>query len=510
MERFGIRLARSWIALALASAAIAAPPAGAATGADTDHVVDTFAPGADDAERALHGIYTGFGAAATGGEGRARFTVTSLADSGLGSLRSALESVGRLGGGRVDFAVGGDIALLAELVVPGNTTIDGLTAPAPGVTLWGDRLGPGGGVLEIHRGNVVVRGLRIRNAVNDGIQIAAKRGVPFGRVVVDHCSVTNSGDGGIDVTGGDGALVTDVTLSWNYLAANGGPCAKTWCGGGALVKYGVTRLSAHGNVWDKNLRRNPSIDGAEVDGGALADVRGNVVRGYVESGTQLRDGARGNVVGNFFAGARPLLTAGAAVFVAANAGADAASAAAPFDVASPLAIVTAATVLAAAGAPPFDAIDAAYRDALATYAEAKNALVAPSSDRTALGFAGGAPPAPDAPLDDATLARARRMLRSARTARTRGDAVRAAADYGAAAALVGAPRGLYARAGHRVAAEAALGASAVATDTDAAEAYAHAAHTHARRAGDVRLERRAARRLAALGAPAARGAPNRR
>ncbi|MCC6766364.1 MAG: right-handed parallel beta-helix repeat-containing protein [Deltaproteobacteria bacterium] len=501
MERLVARLARSCAALALAYAVSAVPPAGAAAdGSAPDHVVDVFTPGADDAERALRGSYSGFGGAATGGEGRARFTVTSLADSGLGSLRSALEAAGRLGGGRIDFAVGGDIVLLAELSVPGDSTIDGLTAPAPGITLWGDRLGPGGGVLEIHQGNVVVRGLRIRNAVNDGIQIAAKRGAAFGRIVVDHCSVTNSGDGGIDVTGGDGALVTDVTLSWNYLAANGGPCAKTWCGGGALVKYGVTRLAAHGNVWDKNLRRNPSIDGAAVDGGALADVRGNVVRGYVENGTQLRGGARGNVVGNFFGGARPLLTAGASVFVAANEGADAASAAAPFDVASPLGVVTADAVLSAAGAPPFDAIDTAYRDALATYEDAKNARVVPSPERAALGLDDGAASAGNAPLDAATLARARRLLRSARAARTRGDAARAGADYGAAAALLGEPRGLYARAGHRVAAEAALGASAVAADARAAEAHARAALAHARRAGDARIERRAARRLAAVAA----------
>ena len=334
------RLAAPCLALALALATLGALPAGAGDAADTGHVVDIFTASADDAERALHGIYTGFGAETTGGEGRTSFTVTSLADNGLGSLRSALAASEHSGGGRIDFAVAGDIVLLAELIVPGNTTIDGLSAPAPGITLWGERLGAGGGALEIHSGNVIVRGLRIRNAVNDGIQIAAKRGRAVARVVIDHCSVTNSGDGGIDVTGGsmtggDGALVSDVTLSWNYLAANGGPCAKTWCGGGALVKYGVTRFSAHGNVWDKNLRRNPSIDGAAVADGTLADVRGNVVRGYVESGTQLREGARGNVVGNFFAGARPLLTAGAAVFAAANSGANAASARRKFCARSP-------------------------------------------------------------------------------------------------------------------------------------------------------------------------------
>jgi hypothetical protein len=302
------RVARVLVAVALI--AMSPPAVRAGDAGDGGHVVDAWIPtdGDDPSLRARHGAYTGFGAETSGGEGRPVFTVTSLADSGIGSLRSALETIGRVGGGRVVFAVGGDIVLLAELTVPAKTTIDGLGAPAPGITLWGDHVGTSGGVLEIASGNVIVRGLRIRNAVNDGIQIAAKRG-PISGIVVDHCSVTNSGDGGIDVTGSAKGLVSDVTLSWNYLAGNGSACAtKGWCGGGALVKYGVTRFSAHGNVWDKNLRRNPSIDGADVDGGTLADVRGNFVRGYVESGTQLRDGARGNVVGNVFEDARPLLT----------------------------------------------------------------------------------------------------------------------------------------------------------------------------------------------------------
>ncbi len=499
MVRSAFTFARSLLVVALLLGLAGAVAADDGTG--PDHVVDAWAPGGDlDPDiRALSGSYTGFGNEATGGEGRPRFTVTALADNGIGSLRSVLDAAGRLGGGRIDFAVAGDVVLLAELVVPGNTTIDGLTAPAPGITLWGDRLSPGGGVLEINRGNVVVRGLRIRNAVNDGIQIAAKHGVAVARVVVDHCSVTNSGDGGIDVTGSDGALVSDVTLSWNYLAANGGPCAKIWCGGGSLVKYGVTRFSAHANVWDKNLRRNPSIDGGAVDGGTLADVRANVVRGYVESGAQLRDGARGNVVGNFFAGDRPLLTAGAEVFTAANEGATTPGIAAPFDVVDPIGPVARDAVLAGAGAPPFDAIDTAYREAVLTYEAAKSLAVDPASGTATLGTDPSASPPGTAPLDPATLAAARKRLRTARTARAHGDASRARDDYRTILERLAAPRGLYARPGHGVAAEAALGLSSLRPIAiDAARALARVAVEHARRADEARLERRARRRLDAL------------
>ena len=497
----GLRLARVTAVLLVLAALLGwATPARADDGGD-GHVVDAWVPtdGDEPSTRALHGAYSGFGAETSGGEGRALFTVTSLADSGIGSLRSVLDTVGRVGGGRVVFAVGGDVVLLAELAVPANTTIDGLSAPTPGITLWGDRVGPSGGALEINASNVVVRGLRIRNAVNDGIQIAAKRGA-ISRIVIDHCSVTNSGDGGIDVTGvvgagvtaGAGALVSDVTLSWNYLAGNGSACpTKGWCGGGALVKYGVTRFSAHGNVWDKNLRRNPSIDGADVDGGTLADVRGNVVRGYVEAGTQLRDGAHGNVVGNFFEGGRPLLTEGATVFAAANAGATSATVARPFDVAAPLALVDRATVVASAGAPPTDAIDAAYDD-LATYEDVKNAVVAPG------GFAGDVAAATP-PLDAARLATARATLRVARTARTRGRHAAAAVAAASVVALLDGARGPYARAAHAVVADAALAlAELVKSDPASARTWVSVSLAHARGSGDARRERRARHRLQRL------------
>ncbi len=488
-------------AAALALGLLLILPAWTPARADDDadgpgHVVDAWTPGTEDdaSARALNGAYSGFGAETSGGEGRPVFAVTSLADAGIGTLRSVLESVGRLGGGRVVFNVGGDVVLRAELVIPANTTIDGLSAPAPGVTLWGDRLGTGGGVLEINASNVIVRGLRIRNAINDGIHIAAKPGRSIGRIVVDHCSITNSGDGGIDVTGADGALVRDVTLSWNYLAGNGSACTtKGWCGGGSLVKYGVTRLSAHGNFWDKNLRRNPSIDGAAVDGGTLADVRGNVVRGYVENGTQLRNGARGNVVGNFFEGDRPLLTDGASVFAAANAGASSESVAQPFDVAAPLAIVTREAVVASTGALPTDALDSAYRDTLATYDDVKNAVAAAGS----LGGDFGA--AATAPVDAATLASARAELRAARTARSRGRRHETIAGYASVLAFLDGARGVYARAAEAVMADAALALSQLAAaDAPAARAYATIALAHAARSGDATRERRARHRLQRL------------
>src|SRR5262249_40741009 len=234
--------------------------------------------------------YPGFGFKTTGGAGRPGFRVTTLADSRPRSLRDALAKAAR-GGRTTEFAVGGGIKLASGLDVPDRTTIDGSSAPPPGITLWGEHAGAAGtGVLNIFESNVIVRGLRIRDGMNDGIHIAPKRSGPVANVVIDHCSITNSADGGIDITGRNGLPVTDVTIISNYLAGNGGPCAKGMCGGGSLAKYDVDRISYYYNFWDKNLRRTPS-----VSGDCVADIRYNVIRSPVQGGIQIRDGAGANV-----------------------------------------------------------------------------------------------------------------------------------------------------------------------------------------------------------------------
>jgi len=310
--------------------------------------------------------YPGFGYRTTGGAGRRVFTVTTLADSGPGSLRDALSGADR-DGGTIRFAVGGEIALLSGLDVPNRTTIDGSSAPAPGITLLGERAGAAGtGVLNLYQGNVIVRGLRIRNAMNDGIHIVPRRGEAISNIVVDHCSITSSDDGGIDITGRGGFQVTDVTIVSNYLAGNGGPCGKGMCGGASLAKYGVTRLSYYYNFWDKNLRRTPSISGDDV----VADVRYNVVRAPVQGGIQIRDGARANLVGNVLIGQKATvavkLWGGQAYVRDTPSDLGKGSIAQPLAVPHPPAAKTADAVMSNAGAMPRDQLDAYFVDVATT------------------------------------------------------------------------------------------------------------------------------------------------
>jgi pectate lyase len=228
----------------------------------------------------------GFGAETPGGHGKAVVRVTTLADSGPGSLREAIS-----GGDRtVVFDVAGEIQLERQLNVQGSfVTIDGSTAPAPGVTLRNRGLYIRG-ALGAH--DVIVRGLRVRDAEGDGITVAQNAH----HVVIDHVSVHGSGDGNIDVTHG----ARDVTICWCLLAA---PASQK----SMLIKYGASRVTLHHNLFIRGETRNPQAGNGDVGGFTPAiettlDLRNNVIGAWAGGyGTSIRDGARANVVNNYYA-----------------------------------------------------------------------------------------------------------------------------------------------------------------------------------------------------------------
>jgi len=318
------------------------------------------------------------------------FTVRTHADSGPGSLRAALAAARN--GGTIHFAIAGDVHLATGLDIPSHTTLDGSSAPPPGVTLWGERTGAQGtGVLNIAGSDVVVRELRIRNGTNDGIHIAPRTGHPVTNVVVEHCSITNNGDGGIDITGYKGITVSDVTIVGNYFAGNGGHCPKGWCGGASLMSYGADRVSFYYNLWDKNLRRTPNVTGA----GRVADIRYNVVRSPEQGAIQVRDGATANVVGNTLDGRKATIAVkmwGGHAYVEGNPSdlGPQGDLAAALPVPNPPAAKDAADVIAHAGPSKADAVDAYYRDTATTFTQVREKTFA---DHGATGAVPSAHPA---------------------------------------------------------------------------------------------------------------------
>ncbi|MGH7804516.1 MAG: hypothetical protein ACREQJ_09215 [Candidatus Binatia bacterium] len=229
----------------------------------------------------------GFGSQTPGGAGRSVVQVTSLADDGPGTLREALSAGERT----VIFAVGGVLPLASTLrILSSFVTVDGLSAPSPGITLEGAGLEIDGS----HGGHdVVVRGIRVRNAAARGNDsLAIRNGA--NQVVVENLSLDGCGDGNLDITRG----AHDVTVAWSIFSG---------CDKNSLIKYGTQRVSLHHNVFADARWRNPwisytteSADNFSPD--LMVDMRNNVVWGWDldGGGTGVECGAKANVVANYF------------------------------------------------------------------------------------------------------------------------------------------------------------------------------------------------------------------
>jgi pectate lyase len=321
----------------------------------------------------------GFGAATSGGAGGAVVRVTNLNDAGPGSLREAVSGSNRT----IVFDVAGDIQLSNYLYLRGsNLTIDGTTAPAPGITLRGHGLAIHGTHTNFFScGNdchgvhdVIVRHLRIRGAARDGIRIAHNAR----RIVLDHVSVHGSGDGNLDI-----AESEDVTVQWSIFAE---PALDQK---NSLIKYGPRRITLHHNLFTHARQRNPQIridDPGTSATETTVDMRNNVIFDWqIGYGTLVWHGPWANVVANYYGSPASAggvqsnaleVSDGARAYVAGNVFGDAPAAglnaigteSAPFPapaVTTTSACTAAAAVLQSAGVRPLDTVDDRYVDAVA-------------------------------------------------------------------------------------------------------------------------------------------------
>ena len=142
-----------------------------------EEITEITAPAFPGAEG--HGRYV------TGGRGGEVRHVTNLNDKGEGSLRAAVNGNNKK---IVVFDISGIIALETDLVIGANTTIEGQTAPAPGITVRYQTVRPSD--------NNIIRFLRIRRGeekdVNDGADAIWQR--QKDGIVLDHCSFSWSID----------------------------------------------------------------------------------------------------------------------------------------------------------------------------------------------------------------------------------------------------------------------------------------------------------------------------
>ncbi len=121
----------------------------------------------------------GAGKYATGGRGGKVYHVTNLNDSGTGSFRDAVSGSNRI----VVFDVGGTIELESDVVVKGNITVAGQTAPGGGgITLKGGKIGMGGD-------NIIIRYVSSRPGENGEEECDAWGGSAGSNSIIDHCSI---------------------------------------------------------------------------------------------------------------------------------------------------------------------------------------------------------------------------------------------------------------------------------------------------------------------------------
>ena len=213
----------------------------------------------------------GWAAFTPGGRGGRIEHVTTLAASGPGSLRAALEAKGpRI----VVFEVGGVIDLAGKILTVREPflTIAGQTAPPPGITLI-----RGGLLLGTH--DVVVRHLRVRpgeagHAKASGWEPDGLSTLHGARdIIIDHCSFTWGIDENLSVSSkafdGPGPVQwrarasRRVTFSRNLIAEglNRATHSKVAHSKGSLIMDNSTDILLVGNLFASNVERNPQLKG---------------------------------------------------------------------------------------------------------------------------------------------------------------------------------------------------------------------------------------------------------
>jgi hypothetical protein len=234
----------------------------------------------------------GFGSLATGGDGYATIHVTNLNDSGSGSFRAAMGS-----NRTIVFDVGGQITLNSEVLGNNlvNLTIDGSTAPGPGITFLMH------GIQFRSSHNIILTSFRHRGGDYGGGDSTGDGGnlVFFPdcyNVVVDRLSTSGYTDESIDFYDGS----HDITIQ-NCIIGTASP-------GHTSLQYMVGNHSYNVTMYH-NLAylggyRSPAVGwdttGGSVATGIVGDVVNNLVWKYQSYGVTTYWGGKSNIVGNYF------------------------------------------------------------------------------------------------------------------------------------------------------------------------------------------------------------------
>jgi hypothetical protein len=235
----------------------------------------------------------GYGRFAIGGRGGRVIEVTTLDDSGLGSLRAAVEAKGPR---TVVFNISGLITLESKLVVRNPyLTIAGQTAPGKGVCVRKFNLG----MLGAH--DVIIRHLRVRPGNLSGTTLDGMGMASSDHCIIDHCSISWTQDEAFSSRGARN-ITLQRTLISEALNAAGHRKYPPGTEHGYAASIGGNVGSFHHNLLAHCAGRNWSlaggIDRLNRHTGAL-DLRNNVVFNWKHRAT---DGgaARVQFVNNYY------------------------------------------------------------------------------------------------------------------------------------------------------------------------------------------------------------------
>jgi pectate lyase len=220
----------------------------------------------------------GYGKYTKGGRGGAVYEVTNLNDSGLGTLRAAVEAEGPR---TVVFRVSGNINLKSDLTIKHPfITIAGQTAPGDGICLKDYP-------LMIQADEVIIRYLRVRFGDESGQDSDAVSSRYVKNLILDHVSASWSIDETMSIYHGE-----HTTVQWCLIAEslfNSNHPTKNNHGFGGI--WGSNYSTYHHNLIANHSNRNIRF----VSGAGNTDYRNNVIYNW---GFQSAYGGEVHQVGN--------------------------------------------------------------------------------------------------------------------------------------------------------------------------------------------------------------------
>ena len=225
----------------------------------------------------------GFGVKSVGGRGGILCFLTSLADSGPGTLRDCAE---RAEPRIVVFKTGGTIEVDSTIEIKNPfISIYGQTAPGDGILLRAS-LASANAPLAIMTHDVLVQHMRIRAGTShqvtccrDAIQIGSHTPGNAYNIVLDHNSISWGTDEILDIFGD----THDLTLSYNIVSESlydNGSNGSGPAGRGIIIgANGAHSISVHHNYIAHSFQRNPLVIAS-----GIIDITNNLIYHWLSRG----------------------------------------------------------------------------------------------------------------------------------------------------------------------------------------------------------------------------------